>query len=66
MHSKRTIQMPETLSNKDILSIVHIFKTMSGAARHDFLSALIIEHPSHYKKISKALGKEYKNSIGLA
>jgi len=66
MHSKRTIQMPETLSSKDIVSIVHVFKSMSGAARHDFLSSLMLEHPNHYKKISKALGKEYKNSIGLA
>lgn len=66
MTHSRKIQMPEKLSNKDITSIVYVFKTMSGAAKHDFLSSLIIQHPEHYRKISKALGKEYKNSIGLA
>lgn len=65
MHSKK-IQMPEKLSNKDITSIIYVFKTMSGAAKHDFLSSLIIQHPSHFKKISKALGSDYKKSIGLA
>jgi len=65
MHSRK-IQMPEKLSSKDISSIVYVFKTMSSAARHDFLSSLIIQHPEHYRKISKALGKEYKSSIGLA
>ena len=66
MHSKKIIQMPEKLSSKDVNNIVYIFKTMSGAAKHDFLSSLIMQHPDHYKKISKALGKEYKKSIGLA
>ena len=50
-HLKR-IQMPETLSTKDITTIVYLFKTMSLAAKHDFLSTLIVEHPNHYKKIN--------------
>ena len=65
MHLKK-IQMPEKLSNKDVNGIIFVFKTMSNAAKYDFLSSLIMEHPEHFKKISKALGKEYNNSIGLA
>lgn len=64
-HLKR-IQMPETLSSKDITTIVYLFKTMSLAAKHDFLSTLIVEHPNHYKKIKKALGKDHNKFIGLA
>jgi hypothetical protein len=64
-HLKR-IQIPENLSSKDINNIVFLFRSMSLAAKHDFLSTLIVQHPDHYKKISKALGKDYNKFIGLA
>ena len=65
MLSKKLI-MPEKLSAKDVDQIVYVFAKMSGSAKNDFLSALIIQHPEHYKRIIKNIHKKNISGIALA
>jgi len=50
--------MPDKLSAKDVEQIVFVFKQMSNSAKNDFLSQLMIDHPDHFKKISKNMEKK--------
>jgi len=63
---QKRILMPESLSNKDVDSIVYVFSKMSIASKHDFLAALMVEHPEHFPKITTALGGDYKKSMVMA
>ena len=63
---QKRILMPDNLSNKDIDSIVYVFSKMSLASKHDFLAALMVEHPEHFPKITDALGSDYRNSMVTA
>lgn len=63
---QKRILMPESLSNKDVDSIVYVFSKMSLASKHDFLAALMVEHPEHFPKITTALGSDYKKTMVMA
>jgi hypothetical protein len=65
MLSKKLI-MPDKLSSKDIEKIVYVFTKMSGSAKNDFLSQLIIDHPDHFKRIIKNITKKKINGIAQA
>ena len=60
---QKRILMPESLSNKDVDSIVYVFSKMSVASKHDFLAALMVEHPEHFPKITDALGSDYRKVV---
>ena len=64
--TQKKISMPDNLSNKDIDSIVFVFSKMSIASKHDFIAALMVEHPEHFRKITKALGSDYKKTMVMA
>lgn len=65
-HTQKKITMPSSLSNKDIDSIVYVFSKMSLASKHDFLAALMVEYPEHFRKITKAIGSDYKKTMVMA
>jgi len=65
MHLKKLI-MPDKLSTKDVEQIVYVFKKMSNSAKNDFLSQLMMNHPDHYKKISKNMEKKKLDFIAQA
>jgi len=65
MHLKKLI-MPDKLSSKDVEQIVYVFKKMSNSAKNDFLSQLMMDHPDHYKKISKNMEKKKLDFIAQA
>jgi hypothetical protein len=58
--------MPDKLSTKDVEQIVFVFKQMSHSARNDFLSQLMMNHPDHFKKISKNMEKKKIDFIAQA
>jgi len=58
--------MPDKLSAKDVEQIVYVFKKMSNSAKNDFLSQLMMDHPDHYKKISKSMEKKKLDFIAQA
>lgn len=55
--------MPEKLSRKDVENIIYIYTHLSLASKHDFLAALMVEHPEHFPMVTKALGNQYTNSM---
>ena len=57
------IQMPEKLTEKNVDGIVYVFDKMSLAAKHSFLTSLMMTHPEHYKNITNAIGENLKKVI---
>lgn len=57
------IQMPESLSAKDVDGIVYVFSRMSLATKHSFLASLMMKHPEHYIRLITEMGADYINSI---
>jgi len=64
--TQKRIQMPDSLSAKDLDRISYVFSKMSIASKQDFLAALMVDCPDQYLKVTEALGSDYKNSMVLA
>lgn len=50
------IRMPENLTAKDLDGIAYVFSKMSLSAKQTFLASVILQHPEHFMRISRAIG----------
>lgn len=60
------VKMPQSLTAKDVDGIAYVFSKMSISSKQSFLASLLINHPEHFIRISKALGEEYTEAMGSA
>lgn len=60
------VKMPQNLTIKDVKSIIFVYSHLSLSSKQNFLASLMINHPEHYERITKAIGTDYQNSIPRA
>ena len=60
------VKMPQNLTAKDLDGIAYVYSKMSLASKQSFLASLIIEHPEHFGRISKAIGEKGMTAMAQA
>ena len=60
------VKMPQNLTAKDLDGIAYVYSKMSLSSKQSFLASLMIEHPEHFIRISKAIGDKGMEAMALA